>query len=45
MEEIVEALNGNRDWIDPHTKTDGTYKILRQNNIVSKDTMKPIWDL
>lgn len=45
IEEIVQALNGNRPWIDPELKSDGTYKILRQNNTVSKDTMKPTWSL
>lgn len=43
IEEIVEALNGNREWIDPEIKQDGSYKILRQNNTASKDPMKPLW--
>ena len=43
--EIVEALDGNRLWIDPELKSDGSYKILRQNNTISKDPMKPIWNL
>jgi site-specific DNA-cytosine methylase len=43
--EMVEALNGNRAWIDPELKPDGSYKILRQSNIVAKDPMKPIWSL
>jgi hypothetical protein len=42
---MVEALNGNRAWIDPELKPDGSYKILRQSNIVAKDPMKPIWSL
>ena len=45
VKEISEALDGNRDWIDPETNTDGTYKILRQNNTTSKDPMKPIWGI
>jgi site-specific DNA-cytosine methylase len=45
VEEIVEALNGNRAWIDPELKPDGTFKILRQNNTTSQNTMVPIWDL
>ena len=43
--EIAEALNGNRTWIDPELKPDGTYKILRQNNTTSVDVMKPVWAL
>lgn len=43
--EIVEALDGNREWVSPQTKDDGTYKIIRQSNVVSKDPMKPIWTL
>lgn len=45
VEEIAQALDGNRAWIDPELKPDGTYKILRQNNIITKDCMKPIWSL
>lgn len=45
VREIAEALDGNRDWIDPELKSDGTYKILRQSNVTGKDPMKPIWDL
>jgi hypothetical protein len=45
IEEIVQALNGNRAWINPEFKLDGTYKILRQNNVTTKDIMKPIWSL
>lgn len=45
VEEIAQALDGNRTWVDPELKPDGTYKILRQNNIVTKDCMKPIWSL
>jgi len=45
VEEIAQALDGNRTWIDPEVKPDGSYKILRQNNIVTKDCMKPIWSL
>jgi site-specific DNA-cytosine methylase len=43
--EIVEALNGNRAWIDPELKPDGTFKILRQNNTTSQNPMVPVWDL
>jgi site-specific DNA-cytosine methylase len=43
IKEISEVLNGNREWIDPELKSDGTYKILRQNNTTSKDPMKPLW--
>ena len=43
--EIVQALEGNRDWVDAELKSDGTFKILRQNNTSSKDPMKPIWSL
>jgi site-specific DNA-cytosine methylase len=45
IEEMVQALDGNRAWIDPELKPDGTYKILRQSNVVTKDPMKPIWSL
>lgn len=45
VREIAEALDGNREWIDPETKDDGTYKILRQNNTTSKDPMKPLWTI
>jgi site-specific DNA-cytosine methylase len=45
VEEMAAALNGERAWIDPELKPDGTYKILRQNNTTSKDPMKPIWAL
>lgn len=45
VEEIVQALDGDREWIDPELKSDGSYKILRQNNTTSKDPMKPIWAL
>lgn len=45
VEEIAEALNGNREWVDPKLKSDGTYKIMRQNNTTLKNPMKPIWDL
>jgi site-specific DNA-cytosine methylase len=45
VKEIAEALDGNREWIDPETKVDGTYKILRQNNTTSKDPMKPLWTI
>jgi site-specific DNA-cytosine methylase len=45
VEEIVQALDGNRAWIDPELKPDGTYKILRQNNTASTGPMKPIWSL
>jgi site-specific DNA-cytosine methylase len=43
--EIVEALDGNREWIEPETKQDGSYKILRQNNATSTNAMEPIWAL
>lgn len=43
--EIVEALEGNREWIDPETKQDGSYKILRQNNTATKAPMEPVWAL
>jgi hypothetical protein len=45
IEEVVQALNGNRAWVDPELKSDGTYKILRQSNVATKDPMKPIWSL
>ena len=45
VNEIVEALNGNRSWVNPELKSDGTYKILRQSNVATKDPMKPIWAL
>jgi site-specific DNA-cytosine methylase len=38
--EIVEALNGNREWVE---RPNGA--ILRQNNTTSVDPMKPIWSL
>lgn len=40
VEEIVSALNGDREWVE---RPDGA--ILRQNNTVSTDVMKPIWAL
>ena len=40
VEEIVSALNGDREWVE----TPGG-AILRQNNTSSKDPMKPIWSL
>lgn len=40
VEEIVSALDGDREWVD---RPNGA--ILRQNNTASKDTMKPIWAL
>jgi site-specific DNA-cytosine methylase len=43
--EIIEALEGNREWIDPETKQDGSYKILRQNNTATKAPMEPVWAL
>jgi hypothetical protein len=43
--EIAQALDGKRAWIDPELKPDGTYKILRQSNVATKDPMKPIWAL
>jgi hypothetical protein len=45
IEEIVEALDGNRQWIDPEKKEDGSNKILRQNNAARKDPMSLIWSL
>ena len=45
VDEMVQALDGNRAWVDPEVKDDGKFKILRQSNIVSKDPMKPIWSL
>ena len=45
IEEMVQALDGNRAWVDPELKSDGTYKILRQSNVATKDPMKPIWSL
>lgn len=45
IREMVAALDGNRNWVDPELKSDGTYKILRQSNITAKDPMKPIWAL
>ena len=41
--EIVAALDGKREWIEPERKDDGSTKILRQNNTASKDPMKPLW--
>jgi hypothetical protein len=45
IEEIVEALDDNRQWIDPEKKEDGSNKILRQNNAARKDPMSLIWSL
>lgn len=45
VEEIVQAFEGNRAWIEPERKADGSYKILRQNNCDSKTPMKPMWSL
>ena len=43
--EVAEALDGNREWIEPGLKDDKTPKILRQSNVVSKKTMEPIWNV
>ena len=43
--EVVAALDGNRQWIDPETKEDGSNKILRQNNISRENQMSLIWDI
>lgn len=43
--EVAEALSGNRQWVDPERKTDGTYKILRQSNVTKNRPMRPVWDL
>lgn len=43
--EIVEALEGNREWIEPEKKADGTYKILRQNNTTKDSPMSLVWDI
>jgi len=43
IREIAAALDGDREWIEPDLKDDGTPKILRQSNVVSKKTMEPIW--
>lgn len=40
VEEIVCALNGDREWVE---RPNGA--ILRQNNTASKDPMEPIWAL
>jgi site-specific DNA-cytosine methylase len=45
MAEVAAALDGNRQWIDPETKEDGSNKILRQNNISRENQMVPIWDI
>lgn len=45
IEEIVQALEGNRQWVGPKTKPDGSFEILRQNNTTSKSPMAPIWSL
>lgn len=43
--EIVEALDGNREWIEPEKKDDGSYKILRQNNTTKNNPMSLVWDV
>lgn len=45
VNEAVEALSGNREWVDPQLKPDGSTKILRQNNTASKSPMKPEWKI
>jgi len=40
VEEIVSALNGEREWVEAPNGA-----ILRQNNTTSKNTMEPIWAL
>ena len=40
VEEIVSALNGEREWVETPNGA-----ILRQNNTTSKNTMEPIWAL
>lgn len=44
INEIIEALEGNRVWIDPNLEDDGvTRKILRQSNISKANPMIPVW--
>jgi len=43
--EVAIALDGKREWIEPERKDDGSTKILRQNNTMSKDPMKPLWTI
>jgi site-specific DNA-cytosine methylase len=45
VEEIVEALNGNRTWVTPAKKADGSTKILRQSNTAKVDPMVPMWQI
>lgn len=42
IEEIVQALQGNRVWISPPSEA-GVRKILRQSNITKSEVMKPMW--
>lgn len=44
IRESVAALDGNRQWVEPEKKDDGTYRILRQNNIAKTNVMRPQWE-
>jgi hypothetical protein len=44
IRESVAALDGSRQWVEPEKKDDGTYRILRQNNIAKTNVMKPQWE-
>lgn len=43
--EIAQALDGNREWVEPPKNENGLTKILRQNNTTSKDQMKALWTI
>jgi hypothetical protein len=45
IQEIVEALDGNRPWVDAELKDEGSRKILRQNNLAKSNPMAPAWTL
>jgi site-specific DNA-cytosine methylase len=45
IREVAAALDGQRQWIEPEKKEDGSYKILRQNNISRENQMAPIWNI
>ena len=45
IREIKEALDGNREWVDPPLHESGGRKLLRQSNITKLNPMKPIWSV
>lgn len=42
IREIVESLDGNREWVNP-PEINGVRQILRQSNISKRAPMQPMW--